>query len=242
MRYKCTCSYKGTAYVGFQSQINGLAIQDVIEEKLGIITSFTGRITMASRTDSGVHALGQVFHFDIDEDVDTFSLKGKLNGLLPKDIHIIKVERVADDYNVRATKGKHYRYLINYGEYNPLLDGLAYWCYYDIDSEKIREVLNLFIGRHDFSSFNTTPLSIKPNQVRTITEFTLTEKNNLLIFDIKGDGFLRHMVRILVGTVIDVARGKMSTDEVIDMLERPRKDIYRHNIAPHGLYLVEIMY
>ncbi len=242
MRYKCTCSYKGTAYVGFQSQKNGIAIQDVIEANLAVFTSFRGRITMASRTDSGVHALGQVFHFDLDEDIDTLTLKGKLNGLLPKDIHIIKVEKVADGTSARDTKGKHYRYLINYKEYDPLLEGLAYWCHYDLDMAKIREVMALFIGRHDFSSFNTTPLSVKPDQVRTITEFTVTEKGNMLIFDVKGDGFLRHMVRILVGTLIDVGRGKMSVETVVDMLERPRKDSYRHNIDPCGLYLVEIMY
>ena len=242
MRYKCTCSYKGTAYVGFQSQINGIAIQDVIEEKLGIVTSFSGRITMASRTDSGVHALGQVFHFDLDEELDTASLKTKLNGILPKDIHIIKVEKVSDDFSARSTKGKHYRYLINYKEYDPLLNGLAYWCYYDIDLIKIKEVMALFIGRHDFASFNTTPLAVKPNQVRTITDFTLTEKDNMLIFDVKGDGFLRHMVRILVGTLIDVGRGKTSKEEVVAMLEKPRKDTYRHNIDACGLYLIEIMY
>ena len=108
MRYKCIVAYDGYNYVGFQSQINGTAIQDVIEDKLKIIFNDSIRIVMASRTDSGVHAKGQVFHFDALKEVEPFRLKGSLNGLLPKDIHINSVEVVDENFhsrfNVKAKK------------------------------------------------------------------------------------------------------------------------------------------
>ena len=242
MRYKCIVSYRGNAYVGFQSQINGLAIQDVIEEKLKIIFREDIRIVIASRTDAHVHAKGQVFHFDARE-VDTYKLKGSLNGLLPKDIHIRDIEIVADDFHCRyLSRGKWYRYLINIGEYDPLLDGLAYQCFYKVDVAKMIEASKLFIGKHDFSAFNTTPKSEKEDQVREIYSFDILRKGDLLIIDVKGDGFLRHMVRILVGTLLDVARGRKSISDVQAMLEDKEKEVLRFNIDACGLYLMQIYY
>ena len=110
MRYMCIVAYDGANYVGFQSQINGIAIQDVIEAKLEMIFSDKIKIVMSSRTDSGVHALGQVFHFDSPKTIDTYKLKGSLNSLLPKDIYIKEVKIVSDDFHSRfSTKKKEYR-------------------------------------------------------------------------------------------------------------------------------------
>ena len=243
MRYKVLCAYNGTNYVGFQRQINGLSIQEVIEEKLKIILQKDIRIIMASRTDSGVHAYGQVFHFDYEDKLDEYKLKASLNGLLPKDIHILEVELVDESFHARfSVVKKTYEYHININEYDVFLKGLAYDCPYKLNYELIDEALPLFIGHHDFGSFNTSPYDLYPDQWRTIYRLDYVIKDNLLIFTIEGSGFLRHMVRMIIGTLIDLGRGKKNLAEVRDMIEHPNKSKHRFNIDPCGLYLKEICY
>ena len=244
MRYKIAMAYKGNNYVGFQRQKNGLAVQEVIEDRLQIIFNEDIRIVMASRTDSGVHALYQVVHFDSVKLLDPFKLKASLNGLLPKDIHVLEVSQVSNDFHARySVKTKTYIYKIKTGEYDVFLNGLAYYCPYPLDLEIIAEGIKLFNGRHDFASFNTSPYDLYPDQVREIYNFTMTEKEDgLLVFEIKGSGFLRHMVRMIIGTLVDLGRGKKSLDEVKMMLEKPSKSKHRYNIDPNGLYLKMIEY
>ncbi|MDO5440851.1 MAG: tRNA pseudouridine(38-40) synthase TruA [Erysipelotrichaceae bacterium] len=243
MRYKVTLAYDGNRYVGFQSQINGLTIQDEIEKVLKRICKKDLRIIMASRTDAGVHAKHQVFHFDIDKEYDTYKLKGSFNGLLPKDIHVIDVEKVKETFHARfSVKSKTYEYLINAGEYDVFLNGYAYQCFYKLDMDLMKECSKLFIGKHDFSSFNTSTYKEKPDQTRTISEFKIIKKGDLIKIRVTGDGFMRNMVRIMVGTLIDVGRGQKTIKEVKDMLKNPRKDTKRYNISPSGLYLVNIKY
>ena len=241
MRYKVTLAYNGNNYVGFQSQINGLAIQDVVEKALKIIFKDDIRIIMASRTDKGVHALAQVIHFDHEKEFDDYKLKGSINALTPKDIHIIKVEKVSEKFHCRFNvKKKTYEYLINTGEYDVFLDGFAYQCFYKLDLDKMKKGAELFLGTHDFSSFNTTPYEDKKDQVRTIYEFKIIKKKNLLKIRVTGDGFLRNMVRIMVGTLIDLGRDQKSLDDIKKMLEVPNKNTKRYNITGSGLYLVKI--
>lgn len=243
MRYKVSCAYNGTNYVGFQRQINGLSIQEVIEERLKIILQKDIRIIMASRTDSGVHAYEQVFHFDLEDKLDEYKLKASLNGLLPKDIHILKVELVDESFHARfSVVKKTYEYHININEYDVFLKGLAYYCPYKLNYDLIDMALPFFIGYHDFGSFNTSPYDLYPDQCRTIYRLDYVIEDNLLIFTIEGSGFLRHMVRMIIGTLIDLARGKKTLEEVIDMLEHPNKSKHRFNIDPSGLYLKEICY
>jgi len=243
MRYKFTCSYNGNNYVGFQSQRNGVAIQDVIEKALEHIFHQKERIIMSSRTDAGVHAYGQVFHYDVDKKMDTYKLKGAMNALLPKDIHIIKVQIVPESFHARfSVKEKTYEYLINNGEYDVFLEGFAYQCNYNLDLDKMIKASKLFIGKHDFSSFNTTPFTVKKDQTRTIKEFKITKSKGIIKIKVTGDGFLKNMVRIMVGTLIDVGRGQKTIKDVERMLKTPCKSKERYNISPSGLYLVKIKY
>lgn len=243
MRYKCTVAYDGYNYVGFQSQINGVAIQDVIEEKLKIIFNDDIRIVMASRTDSGVHALGQVFHFDHEKVIDSYRLKGSLNGLLPKDIHIMNVETVDESFHARySVKAKKYEYHINIGEYDVFSRNRAYQCYYKLDMDLLKKGAELFIGRHDFGSFNTSSYEDYPDQTREIFSMRVIEHGSKVIIEVIGDGFLRHMVRMIAGTLIDLARGQKTLDTVKDMIDHPKKSTHRYNIDPCGLYLCEIYY
>lgn len=243
MRYKVVLAYDGNRYAGFQSQTNGLTIQDEIEKVIKRICKEDLRIIMASRTDAGVHARHQVFHFDVNKDFDTYKLKGSFNGLLPKDIHVIDVKKVKETFHARfSVKSKTYEYLINTGEYDVFLNGYAYQCFYKLDIDKMKECSQLFLGKHDFSSFNTSTYKEKPDQTRTITEFKIIKKGDMLKIRVTGDGFMRNMVRIMVGTLIDVGRGKKQIKEVKDMLKNPSKGTKRYNISPSGLYLVDIKY
>lgn len=243
MRYKVTLAYNGKNYAGFQSQKNALAIQDVIESVLEKIFSKKIHIVISSRTDAGVHAKGQVFHFDIDQNLDLGKLKFSLNSLLPKDIHIIDIKKVSDDFHCRySVKKKTYEYLINTGEYDVFLLGYAYQINYKLDVKKMAKAAKLLKGTHDFFAFNTTPLSEKPNQVRTIYEFKIIEENNLIRIRVTADGFLRNMVRIMVGMLVDIGRGNRQIEEIEELLNNPTRSTRRFNIDPNGLYLMKIFY
>lgn len=243
MRYKVTLAYDGRNYAGFQSQTNALAIQDIIESAIERVFSEKIRIVMSSRTDAGVHAYGQVFHFDSDKVKDEGKLKFSLNSLLPDDIHVVEVRHVSKDFHSRySVKKKTYEYLINIGEYDVFLKGRAYQCFYRLDVDLMKQGAELFLGEHDFTSFNTSSLKEYPNQVRTISEFSITRKKDILKIRVTSSGFLRNMVRIMVGTLIDLGRGKKSLDDIRDMLEHPCKTTRRYNADPNGLYLVKIFY
>lgn len=243
MRYCFKVAYDGRAYAGFQSQTNAVAIQDVLEELLSVIFTEKIRITMASRTDAGVHALGQVFHLDSEKQRDPAKLKYAMNTQLPKDIHILSVAIVDPEFHARfSVKRKTYRYLINIGEYDVFLNERAYQCRYVLDLFKMKAACQLFLGRHDFGSFNTASYEEYPNQFRTIYELTIERQADLLTVEITGDGFLRNMVRIIVGTLVDVGRGQKNLAEVKDMIEKPNKMVRRYNAPAGGLYLVDIEY
>ena len=243
MRYKVILAYDGRNYAGFQSQKNATAIQDIVEGAIERVFSEKIRINMSSRTDAGVHAYGQVFHFDTDKEKDEGKLKFSLNSLLPDDIHVVEVKKVSRDFHARySVKKKTYEYLINLGEYDVFLKGRAFQCFYKLDVDLMKEGAKLFLGEHDFSSFNTSSLKEYPNQVRNITEFSITRKKDILKIRVTSSGFLRNMVRIMVGTLIDLGRGKKSLDDIKDMLEHPCKSTRRYNADPNGLYLVKIFY
>ncbi|MDO4198805.1 MAG: tRNA pseudouridine(38-40) synthase TruA [Erysipelotrichaceae bacterium] len=243
MRYKVVMAYDGRNYAGFQSQINALAIQDVVEDVLKTIYSKDIRITMSSRTDAGVHAKGQVFHFDCDILKDLNKLKYSMNSLLPKDIHILSIEEVDESFHARfSVKNKTYEYLINTGEYDVFLNGYAFQCYYPLDIELMKKTARLFVGVHDFTSFNTSSLKEYPDQTRFISEFKISQKKDMIKIRVTSSGFLRNMVRIMVGTLIDVGRGAKTYEEVVEMFEKPCKSKRRYNADPNGLYLVKIRY
>lgn len=243
MRYKVILAYDGRNYAGFQSQKNATAIQDIVEGAIERVFSEKIRIIMSSRTDAGVHAYGQVFHFDTDKEKDEGKLKFSLNSLLPDGIHVVEVKKVSRDFHARySVKKKTYEYLINLGEYDVFLKGRAFQCFYKLDVDLMKEGAKLFLGEHDFSSFNTSSLKEYPNQVRNITEFSITRKKDILKIRVTSSGFLRNMVRIMVGTLIDLGRGKKNLDDIKDMLEHPCKSTRRYNADPNGLYLVKIFY
>lgn len=242
-RYKAIVSYDGTRYIGWQRQPNGITIQEVIETEIEKISHQRTWVTASGRTDAKVHAKGQVFHFDSDFKLDARMWKIALNGHLPKDIRILSLVQVDPGFHARFhAVSKRYDYLINLGEYDVFSRNYAFQCYYSLDIAKMEEASRLFIGTHDFTTFCSSPLDTHPDQVRTITRIEFQQEGDMLRIIYEGNGFLRYMVRMLTGTLIEVGRGRLSKEEVKTMLEMRSKTACRYNAKPWGLYLVRVDY
>lgn len=242
-RFKAIVSYDGTNYIGWQTQPRGITIQEVIEKVIQEISHVKTNAIASGRTDAKVHAKGQVFHFDSDFWLNAWMWKKALNGHLPPDIRIHSLVEVKPDFHARFHAiGKRYDYVINLGEYNVFERNCVYQCYYKLDIEKMKEASLIFLGKHDFSSFCTNPLETHPDQVRTITRLEFVQEGDLLRIIYEGTGFMRYMVRMISGTLIEVGRGRISKEEVTMMLNAKSKEVCRYNAKPHGLTLVEVFY
>lgn len=243
MRYKVVCAYDGSNYAGFQSQINAKAIQDMIENVLSKYFNQSIKIIFASRTDAGVHAYGQVFHFDIDKKLDEDCLY-HFNQMLPNDIIFKTIDAVTDDFHARCNiKQKHYRYVINIDNLDIFNRNYAYFCPFKLDLELLKAAAKLFIGEHNFEAFNSTPLSMIPDQTKMVDDIKISTSKNYIYLDFYGKSFMRYMIRMMVGMMVEVARGKVAITEITRRLEEPSKDRYhRYSIDGRGLFLVSIEY
>ena len=243
IRYKCTVAYDGNAYCGWQTQKHGDSVQEQIESALERIFDEPVRILAAGRTDAGVNAWGQVFQFDSEKEIRERKLMGAINGFLPGDIHIRSVEKKNELFHARyCVKSKRYDYRINRGEYSVFSRNYAYQCPYPIDVERMKQAASVFVGTHDFTSFNSNPLSETPDQVRTIESITFHEDGDMLTISYRGRGFLRYMVRMMTAALLEVGRGRMERDDIQRILEAKSKTVARRNAHPEGLTLMEIEY
>lgn len=242
IRYKCIVSYDGTMFHGFQVQTNLRTVQEEIENVLKIICKKKITIYPSGRTDTGVHAYGQVFHFDTEIDMPERNMQNAINSRLPRDIYIRNVEKVNQDFHARFSSiRKEYHYLIGLDEYNPLRKNYVFYSpYKNFDIDKMIEASEIFIGEHDFKSF-TKNHKIE-NTIRTIYSIEFVKTEDTLTIKFIGNGFLHNMVRILVAMLFEVALNKISKKELKTILERKNR-VYAPKIAPaNGLYLYEVKY
>ena len=243
MKYKVTISYDGYSFAGWQKQNNTRTAQGCIEDVIKQITAEDITIIGSGRTDAGVHALGQVFHFESNKNINTQEWQKAFNALLPQDIFVIDVKVVSDDFHARYdVKEKTYHYLINIGEYSPLNRNYQLQFNKPLNIDLMQEAAIFLKGRHDFTSFNANSLTETPNQVRTIYDINISQQNDLVIISLTGDGFLRYMIRMIVATLIKVGEEKISTINVKEMLELKSKQACNFNVAACGLYLVSVKY
>ena len=222
-RFKIAIQYDGTRYCGWQIQQNGLTIQSELEKLLG---SFNGKssvkITGAGRTDSGVHALGQVAHFDLNTDLDTCTLMKAINAKCPKDIIIVECDVVPTEFHARFTAVRRtYRYQCYTGT-NPLYRNQS-WFLPELDIDTLNSISKNLLGTHNFLSFSKWNKQINNTQC-DIFQSAWTKENNMVIFTIPGNRFLHHMVRYLSGTIIAVAQNKYSKRDFIQLLLNPQKN------------------
>lgn len=241
MRYKAIVSYDGSAFDGWQIQKNGRTVQQEINKAISKITNQQINIVGSGRTDSKVHAKGQTFHFDTDKQFK--DIAHAINSQLPEDIFIRSVEPVDDDFHARySVKWKHYDYVINNGEYSPLLRNYSCFVKKKLNIEKMKEVAQVFIGEHDFTSFNSTSKEEIENQVRTISKIDINCENDIITLSFYGDGFLRYMVRMISQTIIEAGLERITVEEVEKMLLAKSKTACNFNGEGCGLYLVEVGY
>lgn len=246
MRYLMTFAYDGSKYSGYQKQPKKKTIQGELERALKTINHDEKVMISASgRTDALVHALNQKAHFDLTIDITCDKLKHALNSLIPGDIYVKSVVTVEDSfharYNVRA---KEYIYKINMGEYNPLEKDYVLQLQHKLDVAEMERALKYLEGTHDFKSFSKAD-DEKENFIRTIVQTNLIRdmKNvNSITISFLGTGFLRYMVRNMVGTLIEIGEGKRKSEDIIDILRALDRTKAGITAPPQGLYLKDVFY
>lgn len=242
-RYKAVVAYEGSLFKGWQVQPQSISVQGCIEKTLSRMEKSEVSITGAGRTDRGVNALGQVFHFDSELQIPIERFALAINNQLTDGIHIRSIEEVSDSFHARKDAlWKRYRYKIELGEYQLFERYHVLQLNRDLDIEAMKQVSTLFVGTHDFTSFNTTPLSIRPIQVKTIYEISFTQVGTQLWIDYVGNSFLRYMVRMLTQTMINVGLHKLEYQEVERLLLTKEKGLVFYNARPEGLTLMEVHY
>lgn len=245
-RYKCLVQYDGTNYVGYQIQINGKSVQEEIEKALKkMMKGQTIKITASGRTDSGVHALGQVINFDLPISIKPESLRLAVNSMLPADISIKQVEKVVDDFHARYfAKGKKYIYRVDLNRFaDPFKRFYTLHHPYRMNEDNLALALSKLEGEHDFTSFCSTRTD-KENLVRTVyvAKVERDEANNELVFTFIGNGFLYNMIRIFVGTCLQIADGLKKPEEIDRLLEVKDRNAAGPTASGKGLYLVDVYY
>ena len=239
-RYFLEVSYKGTAYSGFQTQLNASSIQAEVEKAISILERAPAALTGSSRTDAGVHARQNFFHFDADKPLHPQFLY-KLNAILPGDIVGLSVRPVADDAHCRFDAvSREYEYYL-YSSKDPFLADRAYFFPYRPDLLLLQQAASMLPAYTDFTSFSKRNTQVK-SFLCHISVSEWREENGLLIFRVKGNRFLRGMVRALTATMLKVGRGNLTLDQFRDVIEA--KDCTRASFAvpPHGLFLKRVEY
>lgn len=235
--------YDGSSYHGWQIQPNEVSVAQIVMDALSLINKEPTKIHASGRTDAKVHALKQVFHFDSKLNLSEDVWLKALNNTLPEDIRIFSVERVDDDFHARYNaKQKIYQYKINTNDYDVFNARYVYQYNKPLDIKVLKEACLVFIGTHNFTSYNATPLSVVEDQVRTFFRFDVKEEEGLVTFELEGTGFLRHMVRMLVASVLKVHEQKITIEDLQDALNKPDKTKLTFNVPGCGLYLVDVKY
>ena len=241
---KLTLAYDGTNYVGWQRQANGLAVQQAVEEAFApLVGGVAPTVAGASRTDAGVHALGQVASVTVDLDLSTAAVQRAMNVRLPADIRVTDVVLATPGFHARHhAASKAYRYRI---VTTPVLSPFDRWFVWHSpeprDVALMQRAAAAFVGRHDFASFQARGASVR-DTVRTITRLAIEPVPDGLVIDVAGDGFLRHMVRAIVGTLADVGAGLYPPEAVEAMLAARHRQAAGPTAPASGLTLLAVHY
>ena len=237
-RYFIEVSYKGTAYSGFQVQENAATIQSEVEKAFQTLHRQYVQLTGSSRTDAGVHALQNFFHFDFDEDVHPQAVY-KLNAILPKDIVVHKVWQMPAEAHSRFDAvSREYVYRIHRFK-NPFLHETSFYYPFSLDQEKLKEGAAFIAQQNNFLSFSKTNTQVK-NFHCTIYKSEWREEGDFLIYNIAGNRFLRGMVRLITATLLKVGRGKLTHQQLEELFSSEQKTVF--SVPAHGLFLKKVEY
>lgn len=240
---KLTVEYDGTRYHGWQVQAKGETIQAVLERAISTFVGKTTRITGSGRTDAGVHALGQVVNFSSDRDLDRHKTRRGLNALTPEDITIKEVEIVPDSFDARRDgRSRIYEYrILNRSTPSPFYLNRAWHVHESLDLQSMRAAIRCLEGEHDFSAFRAAGCDAA-HPVRTVYRTALEPRGELIVYTIEATAFLRHMVRNIVGTLVEVGRGVRSPHSFAELLKSRDRTKAGPTAPPHGLFLMEVKY
>jgi tRNA pseudouridine38-40 synthase len=240
---RLTLEYDGTAYAGWQVQENGSTIQGELEAALARLLKEPVRVTGSGRTDAGVHAVGQVANFRTEARIPLKGVLHGLNALLPRDIAVRRAEEVPAEFDSRrSAREKTYQYFLHRADTpSALARRTSWWQRGAFDLEAAGDAARLLEGTHDFGAFRATGCDAA-HSVRTIRDVGLLPRGEFLEVRVRGNGFLRHMVRILVGTLVEVGQGRRSVASVAELLETCDRGRAGMTAPAHGLFLAEVCY
>jgi tRNA pseudouridine38-40 synthase len=244
--YKLTIAYDGTNYCGWQIQPNGVTIQETIQKALAIILRENIKIIGSGRTDTGVHASGQVAHFKYHQKINLRSFKHSLNGLLPLDIRVKEILEVPINFHAQySAMGKIYHYHLHLDPVlNPFSRLYSTHVYTKIDMNLFKQAALLFLGTHDFTSFaNEAHTGVAAHDpIRTLTRLDIVPVDGGFRLEFEGNGFLYKMVRNIVGTLLEVGTGKIKIDQIPLIFEAKDRRLAGRAAPPQGLFLVKVHY
>jgi len=241
---KLLIEYDGANYLGWQVQAKGLTVQGMIEDKLAILTGETIHLIGSGRTDAGAHALGQVANFKTRSQMEVHTFQKALNSLLPSDIVIKEVEEAGEDFNARkSAKSKVYEYrILNRPTRSVFHREYAWHIPQRLKLQEMRIATQILIGEHDFSSFRSVGTPTKTAIRKVIRAEWKRDKEGSLRFEIEANGFLKQMVRAIVGTLVELGRGKIGVDEFRQILDSKDRSLAGPTAPAHGLFLKEVEY
>lgn len=240
---KLTIEYDGKKFGGWQKQPNKLNIQGEIEKAIGEITGENIELNASGRTDAGVHSLGQVANFKTNSKIEIGKVAIAINSKLKQSIRIINAEEVDENFHARySCKGKKYRYVINNSQYgSAIYRDLEYHMPIKLDIKAMKDAIKYFEGEHDFKGFKASGTSSK-SSLRTIYSAKVIQNGDRIAIELKGNGFLYNMVRIISGTIVDVGLGKIKPEEIPEIIKAKDRSKAGKTLPPQGLYLVEVNY
>lgn len=235
--------YDGREFYGLQKQKGKRTIQDELEKALFKLTGEKVDVFASGRTDKGVHALDQAVHFDLVKDIPIKKLPLALNNLLPDDISVVKAKTVRKDFHARFDiKSKTYVYKIyNSDKKSAMLNDRYVFVNFDLDIKKMIDASKLLVGKHSFKGFASSATNAT-DFVREVFDIQITKKGKFITFSVTGNGFLYNMVRIIVGTLIDVGRGLLTNEDILRALEKEDRSFAGKTMPPQGLYLAKTNY
>lgn len=243
--FKLTIQYDGTAYEGWQAQkrADSVTIQETLESALADLFQKPIVLTGAGRTDSGVHALGQVANFRVETNIPCYQMARAINVRLPEDISVIGVEEVNNDFHARISAiGKHYRYtILNHSLPHAYGNRYFYQSHYTLDETLVREACTYLEGTHDYTAFCAAGSQVE-DKVRTVYRVNLLRKENYWFFDFYGEGFLRNMVRIMTGTLLEIGAGRLDKECITKAYETGERALLGKTVPAKGLCLKKVFY
>jgi tRNA pseudouridine38-40 synthase len=243
MRIALGVEYDGSAFHGWQTQPGGGTVQDALQAAMAEISGLPIDVVCAGRTDAGVHATGQVVHFDTLVERPLSAWVRGVNTFLPPAVAVHWAQPVADDFHARfSAYGRHYRYLlINRAQRTGVWHGRAGWYHHPLDVETMQRAADLLLGEHDFSAFRAADCQAK-SPIKTVRKATVRRSGELVVFDFEAGAFLHHMVRNLVGSLVYVGQGKHTPGWIGELLESRDRRLAAPTFSAAGLYLARVDY